>query len=140
MTKQISNGQNVIDSRDIIARINELESQFSERLEAHEGKARNLIEATEEVPDDFDELEELMHLQELAEEASGYASDWQYGEALIRRSYWVEYVEDMLKDIGDLPQNIPHYIEIDWQKTADNIEADYTTVDYGGVEYLIRSC
>ena len=41
-------------------------------------------------------------------------------------------------DIGDLPKDLPAYIVIDWDKTANNIEADYTTVDYDGVEYLIR--
>lgn len=31
-------------------------------------------------------------------------------------------------------------IEIDWEATARNIAMDYTTVDFDGVTYYIRSC
>lgn len=119
MSRDISNSDDMIDSRQIIERIEELDG-MDERDEA--------------------ETEELRVLKELAEECSGYANDWEHGEALIRRSHWVEYVQELCEDIGDVPKNLPHYIEIDWSKTADNIEVDYTTVDYDGVEYLIRSC
>lgn len=46
----------------------------------------------------------------------------------------------MLNDIGDIPKNIPHYVEIDWEKTADNVRVDYTEVRYQGEDYLVRSC
>jgi hypothetical protein len=81
---------------------------------------------------------ELAALESLAEEAEGYADDWKYGAALIRESYWVEYVQELLEDIGDLPKDLPHYIEIDWEKTARNIQVDYTSVDFDGVTYWVR--
>ena len=37
-----------------------------------------------------DEREELKKLEEFAEEASGYAADWAYGETIIRDSYFQE--------------------------------------------------
>ena len=116
--KSIENYEDVIDSRDVIERIDELE---------------NIDEA------DLDDAEkdELTALKALAEQCEG-SGDWEYGEALIRRSYWVEYVKELLEDAGDIPKDTPWYIAIDWDKTADNIEADYTTVDFDGVEYLIR--
>lgn len=77
------------------------------------------------------------HCKELVEQCECYG-DWQYGEALIRRSYWAKYVQEMLEDTGDIPKDIPWYIAIDWDKTADNVEADYMSVDFDGVEYLIR--
>jgi hypothetical protein len=46
----------------------------------------------------------------------------------------------MLEDIGVLPKDLPTYIEIDWDKTADNLEVDYASVDFGDDEYLIRNC
>ena len=116
-TRTVDNSQDVIDSRDVIDRIEELE-------------------AIDE-PDD-DEKAELAALTALAEEAEGYAADWKHGETLIRRTYFVDYCKEMLVDIGDLPKDLPAYIAIDWQATADNMEADYTTVDYDGEEYLIR--
>jgi hypothetical protein len=120
----VNNYEDVIDSRDIIDRIAELEEE---------------IELADDTDDMDDEREELETLKNLAEQCEGYG-DWEYGEGLIRRSYWEEYVEELLKDCGDLPQDIPWYIAIDWETTARNIEADYMPVDFDGVEYLMRSC
>ena len=76
-------------------------------------------------------------------EMKGYGGDEQwrgdwYPITLIRRSYFVDYCRDLVSDIGDMPRKIPSYIEIDWKGTADNLEADYSTVDFDGVEYLYR--
>jgi len=79
-------------------------------------------------------------LKALADEASDLSSDWTYGETLVRYSYWVEYVQELLEDTGDLPKDLPHYVEIDWKATARNIAVDYETVSFDGVEYYIRSC
>jgi hypothetical protein len=109
--------EDVIDSRDIIERIEELENE-----------------------DELDESEqeELNLLKSVAEEGEGY-SDWEHGETLINSNYWVDYCAQMVKDIGDLPQDIPNYIEIDWQGTADNLSNDYSRIDVGNSEFYIRS-
>ncbi len=44
----------------------------------------------------------------------------------------------LLEDIGDLPSDLPSYIEIDWDKTADNLRVDYSEVEYQGTTYLVR--
>lgn len=90
--------------------------------------------------EDPEDETEYKALKDFADEASGLSSDWAHGETLIRYSYWVEYVQELLEDIGNLPKDLPHYIEIDWQATARNIAVDYTTVSFDGVEYYIRSC
>lgn len=78
-------------------------------------------------------------LKALAEEAEPYAADWRHGETLIRRSYFVRYAEELADDIGAVntkagwPNN-----HIDWEAAARELEQDYTTVDFGGIEYLIR--
>lgn len=82
---------------------------------------------------------ELAALLALAEECEG-SPDWKHGEALIRESYWIEYVEEMLKVCGDLPQSIPWYIAIDWDETTQNIAQDYSIVAFDRVDYYIRSC
>lgn len=81
------------------------------------------------------EAEELAELEELESEIS----EWRHGETLILVSDFVDYVEEMLKDCGDLPKDIPWYIAIDWQKTADNIAIDYSIVTYQGQDYYVRS-
>lgn len=115
-------GEVVIDSRDVIARIEELETDRDLALEDDQ---------------DFDE-EELDALIALREQCQDY-EDWQYGATLVSWSYWEEYVRQLCEDIGDIPRNIPDYIVIDWQATADNIAQDYTEVDFDGESYYIRN-
>lgn len=141
-TTTISNYEDVIDSREVIARIEELEGERDEWVASDPDvldtgdkiEADEIIWATE-YPEDAAELEAL---QSLAEEAEGYAADWQYGEALIRYSYFTEYVMEMLRDRGELPSETPWYIAIDEDATAENIKIDYTEVDFNGVSYYIR--
>lgn len=131
-TTRINCYDDIIDSRDVIARIDELQSERDEYCSDSDKYADDW--ATE-YPED---AAELTSLESLAEEAEGYAGDWQYGEALIHNSYFTEYIIDMLKDCGTLPSDIPWYIEIDEEKTADNCKADYTSVDFDGETYWIR--
>ena len=136
MSKNIPTpGDDVIDSRDIIARLEELREELDD-LES-ENENGSMDEAIREWHDDNDD--EYIPLVKLAEECEWYG-DWEHGETLIHRSIFVEYCIDMIQDIGDLPKNIPSYIEIDWEKTAANLEADYMSVDFDGHEYLIRAC
>lgn len=114
-TAEITNSANMIDSRDVIARIDWLEGT-----------------------DDEEERAELAALKSLAEEASNYAADWEYGEILIRESYFTEYAAELLKDMGVLPNDLPWYVEIDWETTAGHIQQDYTAVDFNGVTYYVR--
>ena len=116
---EISNTQDVIDSRDVIKRIEELED-FEEL--------------------DDDEKEELEALRKLAKDGENYAPDWFHGAGLIHEDYFTEYCEELCKDIGDIPQELPWYItnHIDWDGVADEIKADYTEVDFDGATYFVR--
>ena len=120
----IDHSYNIIDSLDIIERIEELEQDINDSRH----------ESTDE------EKAEYKALKALAEECERYSSDWTHGETLISRIYWVEYVQDMLADCGTIPKDIPWFVEIDWEATARNVESDYSSVYFDGEEYLIRSC
>ena len=126
--KPITNYDDVVDSRDVIARIEELESEM-EDLEGQE------LENWKE-----DYQDELDSLKALAEEAEG-SPDWEYGETLIRDSYFTEYAEELCKDIGEIPKELPWYIanHIDWDGVASELKQDYMSVDFDGVEYWIRA-
>lgn len=114
----ISNSDDVIDSRQVIARIEELESDE---------------ERTEE------ETAELTTLQALAAEAAGYAPDWQYGEALIRDSYFKTYAMEYAEDIGAIDNDAKWPANcIDWEQAARELQMDYTSVSFDGVDYWIR--
>lgn len=128
-------GDNVIDSRDIIARLEELQEELDD-LES-ENENGSMDEAIREWHDDNDD--EYIPLVKLVKECESCA-DWQYGETLIHRRIFVDYCRERCVDCEYIPENLPAWIEIDWQKTADNMEQDYTTVDFDGHEYLIRAC
>lgn len=115
------NGMNIIDSRDIIARLDELEDM------------------KEDGDLDEDELEELEALSSFAEEASNCASDWIHGATLIRDSYFETYAQQLAEDIGSIPteQSWPAY-HIDWEAAADDLKQDYRCVDFDGEEYWVR--
>lgn len=86
-----------------------------------------------------DELEEYEALLTLAEEAEGYAADWEYGETLIRDSYFKDYAMQFAEDIGAINKDAtwPNNC-IDWEKAVGELQVDYTAVDFGGVTYWIR--
>lgn len=135
-----TNMDDVIDSRDVIARIQELEDELAalnEAIDEAEGDAKvDAIGAGEDWV--FANGPDLDALRALASEAEDYAPDWQHGATLVRESYWPTYARELVEDVGDLPRGIPHYIVIDWEATADNLLIDYTPVDFDGVTYLVR--
>lgn len=125
-TRPITNYDNVIDSRDVIARIAELSEWEGEDVS-------NMNEL------DDDERTELAALRRLAEEGEGLA-DWRYGETLIRDSYFTEWAQEYAEDNGAIPEaNIWPGSYIDWEAAADALKMDYTSVDFDGVTYWGRS-
>ena len=152
-----TNSDDVIDSRDVIARIEELQDErdgLAEAVEEADTAADDCdaddadlvarltaahAEAKQELTEwDEGNAEELRTLTALQNEAEGYAPDWLHGATLIRHDYFTEYAEGFVKDVCDLPKDIPFYIVIDWEATAKNIKMDYTSVDFDGVEYWVR--
>ena len=153
MPRDISNNEDVLDSSDIIARIEELEADrdgYVLECPEYVGGNHGLDEqcpngcgdrnaTPEEWAQDFpDDAAELAILSKLAEEAEGYADDWKYGETLIRDSYFRTYAEELAEDIGAInheaswPNNC-----IDWDRACRELQMDYTSVDFDGVTYWV---
>lgn len=109
----------VFDSRDVIERIAELEA----------------TEVIDREPEDQDELDALYALQK---EAEGYG-DWQDGETFISDDYFTEYTKELLADIGYIPNDMPDWVVIDWDSTADTVKADYTSYEFMGTTYWAHS-
>lgn len=82
-----------------------------------------------------DDLEKIEEIDSLEREVG---SEFEYGVTLIPLEDFTDYVKEMLVDCGDLPSNIPSYISIDWEDTANNIKVDYSEVEYLGTDYLFR--
>ena len=146
----------IIDSRDVIARIEELEAE-REALQKTVYEWENAIGDTDEEDEkqaaaeelgraeidleewDDDNDAELAALKALADEASGYAADWYYGETLIRDSYFRDYAMQRAEDIGAIDRNaVWPNTYIDWDQAAGELKMDYSAVDFDGVTYWIR--
>ena len=133
MTKEFNEIlDSVFDLRDVIERREELESLKDD----HESDPKGGYFSE-------DEAQELSDIIAFMDEVKGYGGDEQfngdwYPLTFIRDDYFIDYTEELLKDCGDLPQNIPHYIEIDWQATANNILVDYASVEIDGTTYWYR--
>jgi len=118
MADSISNSDDVIDSRDVIARIEELETDITSL--------------------DDDEKDELQALQSLSDEAIS-ANDWSHGSTLIRDSYFKEYAQQLAEELGLIENDStwPHNC-IDWDQAANELQVDYSSVEFDGVTYWVR--
>lgn len=125
----------VIDVRDIIARVEELEA---EAAELNETENFDLWAHTR--PDD---AAELATLRDILAEIAGYGGDEQwrgdwYPVTLIQDKYFEDHALQLLHDCGLIPQDLPHYIAIDWETTAQNVQVDYTPIEIDGLTYWYR--
>src|SRR5271155_1227084 len=104
MNHDISNRDDVIDSRDVIERIEELQDERTALVNKLDEASSTDTAAVEDVAAaktalhewQEDNGDELSALEALASEAEGYSVDWRHGETLINDSYWSEYVRELL--------------------------------------------
>lgn len=122
----------IMDSRDIIEQIDYLENLLEE-MEDPDLTDEDRAELT----DEFDS-EEYDALKALADEAEGYIPDWEYGATFISESHFTDYCMDTLIDVGYMPADLPGWIVIDEEATAENMKADYTEYEFRGTTYYAR--
>jgi hypothetical protein len=122
----ISNTDEIIDSRDVIARIEELEEEQTRLEDAEDG------------PFPEDDAQELAALKALANQG-GYIGDWKYGATLINDDYFEEYARELAEDIGAISDDAKWPATcIDWGKAANELKMDYTSIDFAGSTYWVR--
>ena len=151
----IYDGDDVVDSRDVEERIEELEQERDDLIDIMDEASEVMGDAEPEdkaqAQTDYNEAvealreweaddagQELEALKAFRDEVSN--SEWTYGLTLISEDYWVEYAEELCKDIGAIPADVPSYIEIDWEATAENLKVDYSQADINGNTYYYRNC
>ena len=137
---------NIIDSRDIIERIAELENELFSAYE-DENTQLDFDDYIEMVLDDelhqlhivAVELKEYCRLQDDCE----HVPDWDYGEALIKEDHFVNYITELINDCYELP-NIAlnewpyRHIKLNYEAAAQEARSDYSEVELFGQTYLIR--
>jgi hypothetical protein len=135
----MSNFDTIIDVRDLIEQYEALETEVMDLYleQATNDQSFNEWVATTEGHDELKEI--ALILDEL--KGSGGDEEWRgdwYPLILIADSHFVDYCEELVSDIGDMPREIPSYIEIDWEATANNIKVDYSEIDIDGDTYYFR--
>lgn len=121
------NTDDLIDSRDVIEAITELTENLADQSDVF-------------APDELADMRtELAALVALADEAAGYAADWEYGETLIRDSHFTDYARELADDIGAIPSGLSWPMTcIDWEQAVRELRMDYTSVDFDGITYWVR--
>lgn len=128
MPRDLDNSADIIDSRDVIARIAKLENERAAQPNKHDRK----------IWDRSDDGEELAKLRALDSEGEGCA-DWKHGETLIRYSYFEEYARQLAEDLGCIKSDAAWPANcIDWERAARELQMDYSSISFDGVEYWIR--
>ena len=70
-----------------------------------------------EIVDSF--LEEFC-FSDLSRIGDAYHGSWRNG---------AEFAEQMVQDCGYIERELPYWIEVDWEKTWDNLSYDYTEIN-----------
>lgn len=145
----ITKYDDTIDVRDVIARVEELREERSaledEMNETADGDAAVHDEAKSALGtwDAGEEGAELAMFEALLNDLEGYGGDeqWEgdwYPVSLIRDSYFVTAMQELVEDIRDMSKGFPAYLEIDWEATARNLQVDYSSVEFEDVTYWYR--
>lgn len=144
MTTDFSFTDDMLDVRDLIKRFEELEGTKEEMLEdVPESKYGNRRNKKWRAWEDSDEFKELKQLEDILDELKGnggdeqWKGDW-YPLTLINSDYFTEYTEESLEDCGYIPKDMPSWITIDWEDTADNCKINYSSINIGEEEYYYR--
>jgi antirestriction protein len=156
----------IIDSRDVIAKIADLEAEIEGLREEHmtayqtavstkpdERTAdqkkiveRYLVEQypigpeayAEDMLDGEDSYEELKKLRALVEEGERFP-DWKHGSTLVNEDHFEEYAKQFAEDIGAISNSDWPCCYIDWKAAANALKMDYSTIEYGGTIFYIRN-
>lgn len=128
----ISNSADIIDVRDVIERLEELE----EATHDDDGNQLTL---------DEDDASEFSTLTELLSDLKGYGGDEQwrgdwYPLTLIHEDYFATYARELADDICEpSPSGMSWpFNRIDWEAAAEDLQMDYSSVEYVGVTYWYR--
>jgi len=120
-----------LDSRELNERLEELEA-IERSLDPEQDES-----ASGEGSLGEEEREELDTLRELRDEVG---DEWSYGATLIPEEEFEDYARDFAQGFGAVSDDAAWPCTcIDWKQAAQELAMDYTSVEYDGTTYLVRS-
>lgn len=145
--------KNILDSRNLQTKLDELQLEFTSWKENLTPEQILEIKGQYETPDE-DEISseefgwawedeagsDALELKSLAELREQFDSKtWEDGITFVKDSYFEEFAEDeadqlgLVEDVCCWPYNC-----IDWSKAADQLQMDYSSVEFDGETYWYR--
>lgn len=138
---------NIIDTRDLVKErelikeeiLSNFKDNFEDDIDTFENiKFSENLYGKEEI-DIFtrrykSDLENIKKIDKLEEEINN--REFYDGITLILEDDFVSYCEEMVIEWGYIDKDLPYWIEIDWEATADNMRSDYHKVEFEGKTYL----
>jgi hypothetical protein len=168
-TWDVNWGDDQLDSRDIIARFDDLKSDRDDLVEEWEDALNELNEYKNSTTETFEQerldelqvdvdmalenlsnwdlenLDELDNLEYVVTEGESIGGDWSYGETLVRDEYFENYTEELISDCYELPKEInsgdwPYrHYTFDLTSAAEELKSDYSEIERDGTTYWVRS-
>ena len=133
----------LIDVRDIIGRIEDLESEIESESGKDPGDFGSIDKWLASI-EQTDSVRELIVLNNLMEDLKGISGDekWRgnwYRVTLIRDSYFKTYAQELAHDIGAIDENAgwPNSC-IDWDMAARELQYDYSPIHINDTTYWTR--
>lgn len=131
-TENLIKHDDIVDVRDIIAKLETLERLRSDTLDEDA--------ANWELSEESKELAALECLMEDLKGKGGdeqWRGDW-YPVTLINEDYFTEYTKELVTECGYLSRDFPGWIAIDWDGTAEKLRPDYTSINIDDHVYWTR--
>ena len=136
---------NILDSRDLITKRDNMKEEIYDSFIEEFPQYEDMTESYEDIRFEEEELiswleywqqdkEHIEEIDELETDIDGFGS----GVSLIDEDCFVDFIQEDLESIGEVPKNLPCYIVVDWDATADNLKDSYQEISYQGNTYLVR--
>jgi len=133
----------IIDTRDLIeerdASLEELRAFLYDLYKIEIEKFEDLEKLNDFQKGKYKEDKDILQLINIITEINNLEEEvgiyFQYGVTLISKNYFLDYVKDFVTDCGYIPRNLPHWIEINWESTAENLKVDYIETVFRDLEF-----
>lgn len=143
-TKEITNSEDVIDVRDITDRVEYLEEQPTVDDDGACYSCGTYLKTGDEEHELDCEVLELQRLNALLDELRGNGGDhgWRdnwYPLLLVRDSYFENFARDEAEQLGLIKSDMSWpYTCINWEEAAEQLQHDYSSISFDGVDYWYR--
>ena len=149
----IDSSDKYINPQDVFIEADEYEDSIAckqEEIEMVENNIAGLDEDDDCYDDELSSLEcerdnlqdELTGLEEEAEDIFELRDDCNFyarGETLISSDIWEDHVREMTEDMDGIDTGNWPYNCIDWERAAEELRVDYTTITWRGQDFYVRS-